>query len=147
MALLPYRRDPWKALDSMRKELDRMLTRPFDFLSETAEEAVTPSVDVWEDEENVYVEADMPGFEQKDISLNLRGNNLILSAKREEKKEEKKKNYYRSERYTGSVSRTIDLPAQVDESRVNARFKNGVLNVTLPKKEEEKKKEIKIDVD
>jgi HSP20 family protein len=93
------------------------------------------------------MEADLPGFEQKDIDLKLRDNVLTLSAKRESVKEEKEKDYYRSERRRGSVYRQIELPSSVDNAKVKAKFKDGVLHVSLPKLEENKKREIKVNVE
>ena len=111
------------------------------------EEEFTPSVDVWDGKDNIYVEADISGVEQKDINVNLKDNTLTISAKKEEAKEEKKKNYYRSERYQGSFYRAMQLPSSVDESKIKANYKNGVLKLTLPKKEKDKAKEIKINVE
>jgi len=145
MALMKFRRDdPWKALEELHNEIDRL----FDFspLRKAASDIFAPLVDVSEDETNVYVEADLPGFEQKDVHLNLKGDTLTISAKKDEKKEEKKKNYYRLERTRGSFYREVLLPARVESSKVKAVYKNGVLKITLPKKEEDKGEEIKIDV-
>ncbi|OQX88074.1 MAG: hypothetical protein B6D55_01470 [Candidatus Omnitrophica bacterium 4484_70.2] len=146
MKLTRYREDPWRALEDLQKEINKLFDFSFGrFLA--SKEFFTPSVDVWEDKENVYVEADLPGFEQKDINLALRGNLLTISAEREEKKEEKKKGYLRCERFQGKFYRELELPKEVDASKIKATYKNGVLKMTLPKKEEEKEKEIKIEIE
>jgi len=148
MALMRYKRDDlWKTLDTLQEEISRLFNTRALKTPSVYEEMLAPSVDVWEDKDNIYVEADIPGFDQKDIHLDLKGDSLIISAKKEETKEEKKKNYYYSERYQGSFYREITLPGNIDESNVKAAYKSGVLKVRLPKKEEEKKKEIKIDVE
>ena len=148
MALIRYKRDdPWRALDTLQEEIGRLFNTRFLKAPAIYEEILAPSVDVWEDKDNVYVEADIPGFDQKDIHLDLKGDSLIISAKKEETKEEKKKNYYYSERYQGSFYRGITLPGNVDQSSVKATYKNGVLKVKLPKKEEAKNREIKIDAE
>ena len=148
MALMKYKReDPWKALDALQEEISRLFNSRFLKTPSTYEEMLAPSVDVWEDKDSVYVEADIPGFDQKDIHLDLKGDSLIISAKKEESKEEKKKNYYYSERYQGSFYRDVTLPGSIDQSNAKATYKNGVLKIKLPKKEETKSKEIKIDVE
>jgi len=148
MALVKYRGgDPWRTLDSLRDEINGFFEGTRQLFPWFREEMSAPSVDIWEDEKAVYVEADLPGFEQKDIDLKLRDNVLTLSAKRETVKEEKEKNYYRSERRRGAVHRKIELPASVDNTKTKARFKDGVLHVSLPKREEDKKREIKVDVE
>ena len=148
MALMKYKRDdPFRALEALHDEINKLFNFSWGRFPTLREEILAPSVDVWEDKDNIYVEADIPGFEQKDISLNLKGDTLIISAKKEETKEEKKKNYYRCERYQGSFYREVILPSNIDASKIKAGYKNGVLKVTLPKKEEEKGKEIKIEVE
>ncbi len=148
MALMKYKRDdPFRALEALHDEINKLFNFSWGRFPAIREEILAPSVDVWEDKDNIYVEADIPGFEQKDISLNLKGDNLIISAKKDETKEEKKKNYYRCERYQGSFYREVILPSHIDASKIKAGYKNGVLKVTLPKKEEEKGKEIKIEVE
>ena len=153
MKLVPKRRkDSWGTLvnfqDDMSKLFDNWLNR-----SHLSKEQMlfpttfTPSLDIREDIDNIYVEADLPGMEQKDIDINLRGNVLELSAKREEKKEENKKNYSYTERFRGDYYRALDLLTPVDASKIKANYKNGVLIVTLPKREKEKEKDIKINVE
>ncbi len=148
MALVPYRAsDPWRLLMSLHNEMSRLFGYSFGSFPSFKEEVFAPSVDVWEDKDNVYVETDLPGMEQKDIDLKLKGNSLVISAKKEEAKEEKKKNYYHAERYQGSFYRLMDLPSPVNASKIKASYKNGVLKVTLPKEEEEKSKEVKVKVE
>ncbi len=148
MKLIPYgSRDPFRALtifqEEMNKLFDTLFSKPFSW----QKEILAPSVDVSEDEDNIYVEADIPGMEPKDIKVKMKGNSLVISAKKEATKEEKKKNYYHSERFQGSFYRELDLPSSVDASKIKATHKNGVLKVILPKKEEEKGKEIEVTVE
>jgi HSP20 family protein len=91
-----------------------------------------PAVNAWEDEKAFHVEAELPGFEEKDLSLTVLGNELRLEGKREEKQEENAKVYHR-ERYAGEFARILRFPVDVDEGKIEARFKNGLLTVTLPK--------------
>ncbi len=147
MSLLRRKRGSWDSLPALQDEVDRL----FDFFYPreigSLDAVLVPKVDISEDKDNIYVEADVPGFDQKDIKVSLRDGSLLLSAKKEASKEEKKKNYHRIERSYGNFYRQIPLPGQVDESKVKAVYKSGVLNLTLPKKEEEKAKEIAIDVE
>ncbi len=147
MKLVRYNQNPFRALDDIHKEINDLFglslwKDPF-----AAKGMLTPSLDMWEDEKNIYLEADAPGFEQKDIHVRLEGNRLTLSAQQEENKEEKKKGYYCCERYHGAFKRSVELPSAVDQSGIKARYKKGVLKISLPKKEEEKGKEISIDVE
>lgn len=148
MALMRYRGvDPWRALETLQEEINKLFKFSFDRLPALEEGVFSPNLDIWEDKDNIYVEADLPGFEEKDINLKMRGDSLIISAKKESKKEEEKKNYYRCERFQGSFYREVELPTPVDPTRIKATYKRGVLKVELPKKEEEKEKEIKIEVE
>ncbi len=95
-----------------------------------------PAVNAWEDEKAFHVEAELPGFEEKDVTVTVLGNELRLEGRHEEKREEKDaektKVHYR-ERYTGEFSRVLRFPIDLDEGKIEARFKNGLLTVTLPK--------------
>ena len=91
-----------------------------------------PAVNAWEDEKAFHVEAELPGFEEKDVNVTVLGNELRLEGRREEKHEESEKVYHR-ERYTGEFARVLRFPVDIEESRIEARFKNGLLTITLPK--------------
>jgi len=147
MKLVRWSDNPWRALEQLQDEINRLFDFSFGRLPQERETVYAPSVDVSEDKDNIYVEADLPGLEQKDINISLRRDSLCISAKREEKKEEKRKNYHRVERVSRNFYREIALPSTVDTDKIKAVYKNGVLKVTLPKKEEEKEKEIKIEVE
>jgi HSP20 family protein len=91
-----------------------------------------PAVNAWEDEKAFHVEAELPGFDEKDVEVTVLGNELRLEGRREEKHEENTK-LYQSERYTGEFKRVLRFPVDLDEAKIEARFKNGLLTVTLPK--------------
>jgi HSP20 family protein len=148
MKLTPYRHeDPFRLLKDFGTEIDKFFESPFKGLSKKDSEIAIPSLDISEDKNNIYVDADLPGFDQKDIKVKMKRDSLVISAGKESKKEEEKKNYYHCERYQGSFYREVSLPQAVDAGRISAKYKNGVLKVTLPKKEEEKEKEISIDLE
>jgi len=105
-----------------------------------------PSVDVHEDENNYYIDADLPGLDKKDITVNVENNVLTLSGSREDQQEDRKKGYYRFERQTGTFNRQFELGPNVDSSRAEAEFKNGVLSIKVPKREEAKPKQLDIKI-
>ena len=104
--------------------------------------ASRPALDVSETENAFEVRLDMPGMDPKDFDIQVQGNVVTLSGKREEKKEEKDKTYHRVERRSGSFSRTVNLPCDVNEDEVAAEYTQGVLSVSLPKAEESRAKRI-----
>jgi len=135
-------------LTSLQKDINRLFEDFWPMRREDFEEGMlSPAIDVSEDKDNVYVVADLPGVEEKDIKLNFQNGILSLSGEKSEEKESKGKNFHRVERSYGSFSRSIALPTHIDAEKATAVFKNGVLEVTLPKKEEAKPKEISIRVD
>jgi HSP20 family protein len=106
-----------------------------------------PSVDIYEEGDNIILKSEMPGMSKEDIEVNLTDDTITLSG--EKKKEEKieKKNYYRFERSFGSFKRSFALPSEVQSDNAKASFKNGVLEIKIPKSEAAKKKEKKIKIE
>jgi HSP20 family protein len=103
-----------------------------------------PRVDISESDSDFHLKADLPGMSKKNISIVVKDGVLTIEGQREEKKEEKKKKYSLLERRSGSFKRSFVLPRDVKEDEVKATFKNGVLEVKLPKTEKPKPKEIEI---
>src|SRR5262249_3670101 len=101
--------------------------------SRFGELALTPKVDISETDDSVHVAAELPGLEEKDINVTLSHGNLLIQGEKRADKEEKDKNFHRIERSYGSFHRLVPLPAQVDDTKVEASFQNGVLNIVLPK--------------
>jgi HSP20 family protein len=110
-------------------------------------EIATPAVDVYEEDDDIMVKAELPGMEKDNIEVNLSGNRLTIKGEKKQEEEVKKEGYYRSERSYGSFLRTLELPTEVQTDKVKAAFKNGILEIRLPKTEEAKKKETKVKVD
>ena len=145
---VPVRREEANPIMSLHREMDRLFddfTRGFELwpfghdLSErwpAASGAYAPQVDVSEDDDSVIVTAELPGMEEKDIDLSLTHGALTLKGEKRAEKESKERGYYRSERSYGTFTRTIPLPCAVEEEKVAATFKKGVLTVTLPKSPE-----------
>jgi len=105
-----------------------------------------PSVDILETENDLVLKADVPGVEQKDIDIQIENGTLTLKGERKFERDEQKKGYHRLERSYGSFVRYFTLPDTVDPEKVRAEYNNGVLTVTLPKKEIAKPRSIKVQV-
>ena len=116
---------------------------------ETGMAKFNPRVDMAEDDKSITITAELPGLDEKDIEINLSKDILTIKGEKKEEKEEKGKERYYMERSFGSFQRMISIPSEVDTSKVDATFKKGVLNITLPKqakaKEAQKKIQIKAD--
>lgn len=102
------------------------------------------AADVSEDEDSVLVDMQIPGVESEKINIEVENHTLRVSGSREEKKEEKRKNYYRKEIKYGSFERMISLPCLVDQDKVTAEIKDGVLKISLPKKKTKEASKIKV---
>ena len=105
-----------------------------------------PTVEVYEDKKNVFVEAELPGVNKEDISLNLTGEVLTIQGERKDEQEKKDEHYILREATYGSFYRVVQLPHEVDHVKGTAEYKDGILKVTLPKAEKSKGRVIKIDV-
>ncbi len=105
---------------------------------------VVPRIDVSQSDSNYHIEAELPGMKLKDVEVQVNGNVLSITAKKEANTEQKDKNYYIQERYIGSLQRSISLPNSADIENINAKLQDGVLHLTIPKKEQAITKKIEI---
>lgn len=121
--------------------VNRMLSEP------RSQRPWTPAVDILETENELVVKADLPDVDMKDIHVEIENGTLTLKGERKFEKEEKETGYHRIERSYGSFARYFSLPDTVEPDKVKADYKNGVLTVTLPKKEIAKPRSIKVQVD
>lgn len=106
-----------------------------------------PSLDVFEEKDSVVVKAELPGMKKEDVEVNLAGESLTIKGEKKEDKEVKEDNYYRRERSYGSFLRTVALPCEVKSDEIKASFKDGVLEIRMPKTEDAKKKSIAVKID
>lgn len=145
--LAPWR--PFREIDRIRREMDRLWDSFFERRPARVEEVSEwfPSLDVSETATDYIVKVEVPGIDPKDIDISLMNNLLTIKGEKKQEKEEKDENYHLIERSYGSFTRSIRLPSQVQSDKINATYKNGVLRITLPKTEEAKKKEIKIQIE
>jgi HSP20 family protein len=152
--LEPYRPYEWVSpFERMEEMFDDFLRRPFGRLlwptTPRMIEGMEPgvSVDIYEEGDNVIVKSDLPGMTKDDIEVNLTDDTITLSGERKKEEKVEKKNYFRLERSFGSFKRTFALPAEVQTDKAKAAFKNGVLEVKIPKTEAAKKREHKIKIE
>ena len=121
---------------SFRNELDRSLADMFGAMANLPVGNVRspnfPALNAWENEERLFIEAEVPGLRMEDLELTVTGSELSIRGKRSEKEGENL-TFHRRERGTGSFSRVVRLPYEVDSASVNAMLKNGVLTIQLPK--------------
>lgn len=145
------RGDPFRAL---RKQMDDVFNSwavGFPQVGAmTSEPGFRPKVDVSETDKDVTIVAELPGIDQKDIDVALVGNQLTIKGEKRteatEKKDEKGRAYHRVERSYGAFQRTMTIPFEIDPSKVDAKFKDGILTVVLPKPPEAQKQSKKIEI-
>ena len=147
------KREPFIDLKSVQEEFNRVFGGGIPNIFSGVEAAAnkwTPRADVFENEDAIVIEADLPGLKAEDFNLSVENFKLTLSGERRFEKEVKKEgnqsNWHRVERNYGSFSRTFTLPVTVNVEAVKAEFKDGVLYVTLPKREEVKARNINVTV-
>jgi HSP20 family protein len=135
-------------LTNFRDEIARLFEAPFAELARTSQilSGWTPALDVYEDKDNVYVRAELPGMKREEISLTLHDGSLSISGERKSEDKFKNAEVFRSERFFGRFQRTVTVPTPVQADKVNAQYKDGILTVTLPKAEEAKPKQIEVKV-
>src|SRR5262245_58925853 len=104
----------------------------------------TPLCDIYEEGDNIVVKAELPGLDRNDIDVQVENNILTLRGERKREKEVKSENLFRTERYYGSFTRSFTLPVTVDTEKIRADYRDGVLQVTMPKVEEAKPRKIKV---
>jgi HSP20 family protein len=143
MALMKWR-SPGEEVARLERRMRRLFEEPFrtDFLTE--EMGWMPAVEVADTEKSVEVTAELAGMTPDDVEIHLENNVLTIRGEKKEENEEKEKERYLYERFYGSFQRAFTLPATVEESKVKAEFKNGVLKIHLPKTAESKGKKISI---
>jgi HSP20 family protein len=132
--------------EKVNKLFDDVIKSPYRSDEGFALSAWAPAVDIYETGKEIILKAELPEMQEKDIEIKVEDNNLILSGERRMEKEVKEENYHRIERSYGSFHRSFTLPNTVDRENIKASYKDGLLKVVLPKKEEAKPKQITIDV-
>ena len=140
------RRDPFSAL---QREINDLFDRDFwdlDNMPSVFDEEFAPAIDVKDHDNKVEVRCDLPGVEKDDIDVSISGNILTIKGEKGDEKEEQEGDFYRKESWSGSFLRSVNLPDTVDADKAEAEMKNGSLTLTIPKKEEKKRKQIEVKV-
>ena len=138
--------NPYRDMPSMHDRMSRLFG---DMARQTSGDETTwgawaPAVDIFEKEECLVLKAELPGMREKDIDVHVENGILTLSGERTREEDVKNEDYHRGERFYGSFSRTFALPTTVDVSKIRASYKDGVLELVLPKAETAKAKRIEI---
>lgn len=138
--------DPFRELRGLHDEMNRLFSGNLQGgdSREFARGAWSPNVDIYEDKDRLIVEAELPGMSRDDFELSAENNVLTLKGERKFEKKTEGDNYHRVERSYGSFTRQFTLPQTVTAEGANAEFENGVLRVSLPKREETKARKIEI---
>jgi len=139
----------WEPMRDMEDFFDRV-SRPLGWPSRLGELARgmdwAPRVDISETDKEFVIKAEVPDINKEDVKVNVENGVLTLSGERKQEKEEKGKKFHRVERYYGSFCRSFALPDNVDEAKIDATFKDGMLTLTIPKTASKKPKAIEVKV-
>lgn len=138
--------EPFRELVTMRDDMDRLFETFFGTQPQTMEDFWRPAIDIEENNGNLMVRAEIPGMNKENIKVSVKEDMLKISGERKQENETKEKTFHRIERSYGKFERIIRLPSEVDADKVKASYKDGVLNVTLPKPESMKPKQIDVEI-
>ena len=137
---------PFYGRGGIQGEMVRLLREYFWGSAGTAHGLMSPAVDLVDTDENIQVKVDLPGIDRKDVEVTVRGDTLTIRGERKEEREEKGENRFFMERQYGKFSRTLTLPSRIRGGMATAKFADGVLHVTLPKTDEEKAGETRLEI-
>src|ERR1700731_829626 len=141
--------EPFREFTTLQDRMNRLFRDSFGSNAEDqslATSGFAPPVDVYEDEHNISLKAEVPGIDEKDLEVRIENNTLTVHGERKFEKEEKEENFRRGERKYGSFTRSFPLPTTVDPEKVSAAYDKGILKISLAKKAEAKPKQIKVNV-
>lgn len=144
MALVRWQ--PFSEIDSLQKEMNRLFDTLAPSTTEGLDSAFVPAAEMEETPEEIHLKLEVPGMDAKDIDIQVSAESVSISGERKEESKTEEKGMTRSEFRYGSFRRVIPLPTRVQNTNVNANYKDGILNLTLPKAEEEKNKVVKVNL-
>jgi HSP20 family protein len=131
--------DPFREVETLRREMNRLFTRTGPWGAPEF-----PALNIWVQDHNALVTAELPGIDAQDLDISVVGETMTLSGNRKADVLKEGESYHRQERGSGSFSRTVKLPFRVEAGKVSAKYERGVLQITLPRAEEDKPKKIQI---
>ncbi len=141
------RLEPFRGISTLQDQFNRLFSESFRNHSEESALATwAPAVDIYETPNELVVKADLPDVNEKDIDVRVENNLLTIRGERKFEKSVSEENFLRVERTYGSFSRSFSLPNTLNAEAIGAEYKNGVLTVTLPKREETKPRQVKVNV-
>jgi HSP20 family protein len=140
----PYWGDPFREMERLQRRMSRLFEETFGPGLAQWRPGVYPLVNISEDQDNVYVRAELPGIKAESLEITVHEGNLILRGERQIPTEEKQVNYHRRERESGYFRRVIRLPMPVHPDKVEGSYQNGILTVKIAKPEEVKPRQIKV---
>jgi len=139
--------EPFRGATSLQEQVNRLLHDAFERQGEQSSlTAWAPAVDIYETEHELVVKADLPDIDPKDLDIRVENNILTIRGERKFEKKVNEENYLRVERAYGSFARSFTLANTVNSDAIKAEYQNGVLTLTIPKREEAKPKQIKVNV-
>ncbi len=140
--------EPFRGVTTLQDQINRLVNEAFDRTSDEANLTTwAPAVDIYETEHELVVKADIPDVKPEDLDIRVENNILTIRGERKIEKEVNENNYLRVERSYGSFSRSFSLANTVNADAIKADYKNGVLTLSIPKREEAKPKQIKVNVE
>jgi len=140
--------DPFRMLSQMQREMNRLFEGFGGRMLEPASmREWYPPLDVAETKDEMVVRAEIPGMKPSDINVSIADNTLLIEGERKQEEETKGENYYRRERMYGAFRRAVPLPTGIQADQIKASYRDGILEVRLPKPEEAKAKQVKVNVE
>lgn len=156
MNLIPRKRDqywfdPFKEVERIQRDMNSLLGGSLmanlpSRDSSLYDQVFNPAVDLEESDDKYTLKVDLPGVDKKDIELTVEDNSIAIKGEKKEERKDKDKGALRTERFYGRFYREVAFPLGIDNSKITADYTNGVLQITVPKKEETKPKQIKVDI-
>lgn len=131
-------------IDNLFDDFLNTFYEPVSFTNKNDIKNFNANFDISETKDSYHIELDLPGFEEKNVDINLEDNLLTIKGKREESSENKDKNYFTKERFYGEFQRSITLPNNINSEKIEAKYRNGVLEINIPKEENKNMRKIEI---
>ncbi len=146
MAIIRW--DPFRDLVTLRERMNRLFEDAVSTARSEEKDMISsswaPAVDIYEDEKQLVLTAEIPGINEKDVEIKIEDNTLSIHGERKLEKETKEENYHRIERAYGSFYRSFTLPNHIDQDKIQAEHENGVLKISMPKRPELQPRKVKI---